>query len=102
MAEFLVHIRVRWPESVPEDRRIELRKAELARAKELHAAGIFIRMWRVIGQPANWGLWRAKDATELHQALISLPIWPYMKVDVMAVAQHPVDPMSWGDEAGSQ
>lgn len=97
MAEFLVHIRVRWPESVPEARRVELRAAELARAKELHAQGIFVRMWRVVGQPANWGLWHAKDATELHEALTSLPIWPFMEVSVMAMARHPVDPLSWDD-----
>ena len=78
---------------------MELRAAELARAKELHAQGIFVRMWRVVGHPANWGLWHAKDATELHQALTSLPIWPYMKVSVIAMARHPVDPLSWDDGA---
>ena len=99
MAEFLVEIHVCWPESVSEARRVELRAAELSRAKELHAQGIFIRMWRIVGNPANWGLWHAKDATELHQALASLPIWPYMKVSVMAMARHPVDPLSWPENA---
>lgn len=98
MAEFLVHVHVRWPESVPEERRVELRKAQLKRMKELHAQGIFVRMWRVVGSPANWALWQAKDATELHEAITSTPIWPYMEVEVMAMARHPVDPLSWAED----
>ena len=42
--------------------------------------------------PRLLGLWRAKDATEMHAILSSLPIWPYMDVTVQAMAVHPVDP----------
>jgi muconolactone D-isomerase len=50
-----------------------------------------VRLWRIPGRTANWGLWRANDATELHDALISLPCGP-MDIEVMPLARHPNDP----------
>jgi muconolactone D-isomerase len=92
MEEFLVNIKFIWPDSVTAERRAELRDKEVAMAAELAKKGHLVRMWRVVGRRENWGLWRAKDATEMHAILSSLPIWPYMDVTVMAVARHPVDP----------
>ena len=90
--EFLVNIKFIWPDSITEERRKELREKEVAMAAELAKKGHLVRMWRVVGRRENWGLWRAKDATEMHAILSGLPIWPYMDVQVMAMAQHPVDP----------
>ncbi len=50
-------------------------------------------MWRVPCRFENWGLWRAKDPTELHQVITSLPAYPYMHdIDVLPLARHQVDP----------
>lgn len=98
MAEFLVNVEVSWPDHVSEERRQELRKAQLASAKALAAAGMLVRMWRIPGRPANWALWNATDASELHQAISGMPIWPYMSVHVTALANHPIDPASWEPE----
>ena len=92
MAEFLVNIKFVWPDSITEEKRKELREKEVAMAGELARKGHLVRMWRVVGRRENWGLWRAKDATEMHAILSTLPIWPYMEIQVMAMAQHPVDP----------
>lgn len=93
MAEFLVNIKIEWPESVSDARRAELRDTERAHAAVLVEKGHLVRMWRVPGRRENWGLWRAKDATELHDVLTGLPVWPYMRVTVHAVGRHPVDPL---------
>ena len=90
--EFLVNIKFEWPESISDERRQELREKEVKMAGELAAKGHLVRMWRVVGRRENWGLWRAKDATEMHAILSSLPIWPYMNVTVQGMAVHPVDP----------
>lgn len=90
--EFLINIKFNWPDSVPEDRKAALRTAEVARAAELAKHNHLVRMWRVPGRRENWGLWRASDATEMHDVLTSLPIWPYMDVTVLPLAQHAVDP----------
>jgi muconolactone D-isomerase len=94
--DFLVNIKVMWPPAGDEVRKAELIAAERARAKQLADEGILIRMWRIPGAWANVGIWRADTATELHDAISSLPFYPWLDVTVVALADHPSDP---GDRA---
>jgi muconolactone D-isomerase len=89
--EFLVHIDISLPHGLPEERRRELVAAEQDRARELIEQGLLVRIWRLPGRFANISLYRAADATELHAALTSLPLWPYMDVRVEALAVHPLE-----------
>jgi len=92
--EFLVHITIeRLQNSAGDQRDDELARAERERAEELARVGRVVRLWRVPGQRASWGLWDAPDATALHEALSSLPLWPWMRVDVHPLARHPSDPL---------
>jgi muconolactone delta-isomerase len=70
----------------------ELLQAEAVRARELAAAGILRRLWRVPGRRANWGIWVAATTDELHAALASLPLFPYLSITVHPLATHPNDP----------
>jgi muconolactone D-isomerase len=45
-------------------------------------------MWRVPGRRANVGLWEAADASELHELLSSLPVFPWMNIQVRPLAEH--------------
>jgi muconolactone D-isomerase len=90
--EFLVDIEVRWPADGDPDRKTALIKAEAARAAELAAAGRLRRLWRVPGRWANVGLWEAADASALHEALASLPFYPWLDITVRPLAVHPSDP----------
>ncbi len=90
--EFLVSIKI-GPVSGNEDSATKLYAAESIRAKELADLGIIRRLWRVPGQKANWGLWEAQDATALHEAISSLPLYPYMDVEVHPLARHSSDPL---------
>ncbi len=92
MMEFLVEIEVRLPPDTSPDRKAELIAAEVARAKELSVRGTIYRLWRVPGRWANVGIWCAEDATELHDAISSLPLYPWLEVDVTPLAKHPSDP----------
>lgn len=92
--EYLVHIEVNWPPDGDEELKAKLVDAERARAQELIAEGIICRLWRVPGRWANWGVWRAASADELHQALSSLPFFPWLDVEVFPLAVHPSDPGS--------
>jgi muconolactone D-isomerase len=87
--EFLVRSENRLPAETPAERREELRAAERARAVELRAAGILKRLWRVPGRNATVGLYEVADPAELHDALMSLPMSPWLDVHVEALAQHP-------------
>lgn len=90
--EFLVNIEVGWPPDGDPDELARLTAAERERAGELAAAGTIRRMWRVPGRRANWGIWEAADATALHAAIRSLPLFPWLDVDVIPLAAHPSDP----------
>lgn len=87
--EFLVRTENRLPADTPPERRAELRTAERARALELRADGVLRKLWRVPGRNATIGLYEAPDATALHEALMSLPMAPWLDVTVEPLATHP-------------
>jgi muconolactone D-isomerase len=91
MMEFLVHMEVGRIEVGPEAERV-LREQEANRARELGETGLLRRLWRVPGRRENWGIWHADDADRLHDALASLPLFPYLKITVHPLASHPNDP----------
>jgi muconolactone D-isomerase len=87
--EFLVYTQNLLPADTDPEKVQSLRAAERARAEELRAAGILKRLWRVPGRWATVALYEAPDATALHEALTSLPMWPYTDVRVEPLATHP-------------
>jgi muconolactone D-isomerase len=76
---------------MPESRRQDLMDAEERRGRELLESGALVRIWRVPGRLANVSLYEVADATELHGALSSLPLHPWMHVDVEPLAVHPLE-----------
>jgi muconolactone D-isomerase len=90
--DFLVHIINQAPASLNGEELQALVKAESARASELADQGILFKLWRIAGKRENVGIWRAKDANELHAALSSLPFFPYLQIEVTPLAEHPNDP----------
>ncbi|TDD06511.1 muconolactone delta-isomerase [Saccharopolyspora terrae] len=87
--EFLVRSENRLPPDTPDERRAELKAAERARAIQLRERGILKRLWRVPGRNATVGLYEADDPAQLHEALMSLPLSPWLDVTVEALATHP-------------
>jgi muconolactone D-isomerase len=87
--EFLVRFDVNPPASMSAEERERLRALERIRATELRELGILRRLWRVPGRRSVVGLWEAPDATVLHDALASLPMFPWMDVTVEPLATHP-------------
>jgi muconolactone delta-isomerase len=89
--EFLVHMEVGRIDG-DEKREKQLREQEAARAAELAKSGILLRLWRIPGQRANWGIWNADNCDLLHHALASLPLFPFLTITVHPLASHPNDP----------
>lgn len=89
--EFLVEIEVRTPVDMDPARLAELQAAEAVRARELVAEGTLQRIWRIPGRRANVSLYEAPDASAVHAALASLPLFPYLDVHVRPLATHPVE-----------
>lgn len=94
--EYLVRIDINWPPEAAEALRSEIFDRELAQGQLLARAGKLRRLWRVPGRWANWSLYDVRDATELHEALTSLPLYPWMDIQVHPLAEHPNDPRALG------
>lgn len=89
--EFHVAITVRLPGDLPADERADLLEAELRRGRQLRADGTIARIWRVPGALRNVGIWSAPDAGALHEAIASLPCFPWLEAEVTALAPHPIE-----------
>ena len=86
--EFLVEIEVRLPPEMEAHERQQLIESERIRGGELAEAGVILAIWRMPGRFANRAIWSTDDATELHEAIASLPSWPYVDVHVTPLARH--------------
>jgi muconolactone D-isomerase len=92
MARFLVQISVALSSDMPGAERAALLERERRRGQELKDAGVIEGIWRIPGRLANVGIWRAENATELHEAIASLPVWPWTDVTVTPLADHHLTP----------
>ena len=59
------------------------------RAIELIQAGKMRKVWRIIGERANFSIWEADTLEEFHADISSLPLHPWMTVDVTPMIEHP-------------
>lgn len=91
MAEFLVEIAVALPADLGSEPRAELLAKERELGRKLVEEGAIVRIWRVPGSSRNVGIWKAPDATALHERLRSLPLAPWCDIRVTALAIHPLE-----------
>lgn len=62
---------------------------EKARAQELQRDGRWVHLWRVVGRYSNYSVFNVDSNDELHDILQTLPLYPYMHIEVTPLAQHP-------------
>jgi muconolactone D-isomerase len=86
---FHVAIAVRIPHDVDPDMVKQLGAREHQRAAELQQQGKWLHLWRVAGKWANVSIFKVESPSELHEILASLPLRPYMEVEVTALCRHP-------------
>ena len=87
---FLLRIDVSIPADMPQADKDKLRERENARAAELIAEGTMQAIWRIVGRIANHSLWKADTLEILHDKVSSMPMFPYMKIDVTPLINHPM------------
>ncbi|HEY0297492.1 MAG TPA: muconolactone Delta-isomerase family protein [Bordetella sp.] len=97
---FALKIEVSVPADVPQETKADLRKRENARAIELIKQGRLKRIFRVVGEVSNISLWEAETLEQLHADVGSLPLYPYMKVHVTPLIEHPVT-AAWKETNGA-
>jgi len=87
----LIHVEmdVRIPHDFPADKTEELKQAERVRAQDLQRAGVWRHLWRVAGRYANVSIFDVSGPQELHDILSSLPLFPFMDIQVTPLCRHP-------------
>lgn len=85
---FLVQIEVKLPPTMSTAERQSLLERERVRGHELKENGSIHDIWRIPGRLANVGIWEAASVTSLHEALVSLPVWPWTEIVVTPLADH--------------
>lgn len=86
---YLVRMDVNIPLDMPAEQAAEIKAREKAYAQDLQRDGRWRHLWRVVGEYANYSVFDAASNDELHTLLSQLPLFPYMKVAVTPLAQHP-------------
>ncbi len=86
---FHVRMNVCLPKDMPAAEADDLKAREKALAQSLQASGKWRHLWRIVGQYSNYSVFDVESAEELHQILLSLPLFPYMEVSVEAMCRHP-------------
>ena len=82
-------IAVRIPHDADQKKIKQLSAEEHERANELQLQRKWIHLWRVAGKYANISIFDVEDPAELHDILNSLPLYPFMEVEVTALCHHP-------------
>lgn len=87
----LFHVRmdVRLPADMPVKEANAIKAKEKAISQRLQRSGKWPHLWRIAGHYANISIFDVTDADALHDILSSLPLFPYMKMQVTALAKHP-------------
>jgi muconolactone D-isomerase len=80
---------VHVPHDMEADRFELLKAQEKARAQELQRRGKWRHLWRVAGQYSNVSIFDVADHDELHAVLSTLPLFPFMTIQVTPLARHP-------------
>ena len=66
-----------------------LKAEEKARAEQLQRDGVWRHLWRIAGAYANYSVFDVADHDALHAILSTLPLFPFMTIEVTPLARHP-------------
>lgn len=86
---YLVKMDVNIPSHLSSAEMKTAKDAEKGRAEELQRDGRWVHLWRVVGRYSNYSVFDVDTNDELHDILQTLPLYPYMHVEVTPLAQHP-------------
>lgn len=85
----MARIKVELPGDMDPARVRELGEAEAERAIAAIDAGKMRKIWRIVGERANFSIWETETLEEFHELIASFPLHPWMSVDVTPMIEHP-------------
>ncbi|WP_433695150.1 muconolactone Delta-isomerase [Paraburkholderia phenoliruptrix] len=86
---YLVRMDVHLPHDMPQAQAEEIKAREKAYSQKLQREGKWQQLHRVVGEYANYSVLDVDSHDELHTILSALPLFPYMTMQVTALARHP-------------
>ncbi|CAB3699419.1 Muconolactone Delta-isomerase [Paraburkholderia phenoliruptrix] len=86
---YLVRMDVHLPHDMPQAQAEEIKAREKAYSQKLQHEGKWQQLHRVVGEYANYSVFDVDSHDELHTILSALPLFPYMTMQVTALARHP-------------
>jgi muconolactone D-isomerase len=86
---FQVRMDVKIPAHLSETEVNDLKSREKALAQQLQQSGKWRHLWRIAGQYANTSIFDVASNEELHNLLLSLPLYPFMQIEVTPLCRHP-------------
>ncbi len=86
---YLVRMDVNIPRDLPVDQVNEIKASEKAYSQDLQRDGRWKHIWRVTGEYSNYSIFDVSSNDELHNLLQALPLYPFMKISVTPLSQHP-------------
>lgn len=88
---FAVTMRVDLPQDLDPTVRQDTLAREKAYSQELQRTGEWRHLWRRVGEYSNLSIFDVRDNERLHEVLWQLPLFPYMTMEVVPLAEHPSD-----------
>jgi muconolactone D-isomerase len=85
---FHLVMNVQIPHGADPEKIRQVGAAEHERAKELQLQGKWLHLWRVAGKYASVSVFDVESPDELHEILNSLPLYPFMEIEVTALCHH--------------
>ena len=85
---FHVEMTVRLPYDMAPEQASELKAREKEIAQGLQRSGAWRHLWRIAGQYANVSIFDVADNAALHDTLMTLPLFPYMEIEVRPLCRH--------------
>lgn len=86
---FCVRMDVSIPRDLDPAEREDLVARERAYSQELQRGGEWAHIWRIVGLYSNVSIFDVASNARLHEILSSLPLFPYMRIEVTALTEHP-------------
>jgi muconolactone D-isomerase len=88
---YLVRMATNLPGEWPPEKTAELRARELQLGIEYMERGLLRRVFRTVGEDGNASLWEAESPEALHDALRALPKFPWARITVTPLVEHPIE-----------
>lgn len=87
--KYMVQMTVNPPKDMDPQEWQGILRREKEYGQEFMKNGKFQHIWRIVGEFANVSIFDVESNDELHTILSGFPLFPYMDMNVTALAKHP-------------